>query len=265
MSIHIGSSNIADIKLGSQQISKVYLGSNLVWDKNSNQIAVRIGGGAADPINNLILAGENGLRTTDENYPSPASFSFYGFYIEPGTKLDDPARNVLYAFNGVTTDPPYITARRTAALSADNNASESQAPLTVTFGFPEAWGEVKLFEVLTNGKNSYNYSSPSRYHAVRKTINGVQSAQSADWQWEGSWNAGLCTSHISYENAPEKMLTINRAGGEMLYYIGYGVPDPSNSTSLATNRATCLHELQMTVLVRESKFRKWLTDNSLTL
>lgn len=263
--IQFGNSSVADIKFGSRQISKVYRGADLIWEKSGDWIAVRIGGGAADPVNNLILAGENGLRTTDADYPSPASFSFYGFYIQPGTKLDDPARNVLHAFNGVTADPPYITARRTSALNANNNTSESQAPLTVTFGFPEAWGEVRLFEVITTGKNSYNYSSPSRYHAVRKKVNGVQSAQSADWQWEGSANAGIWTSRISYETAPEKMLTISRAGGEMLYYIGYGVPDPSYSASLATNRATCLHEIQMTVLVRESKFRKWLTDNSLTL
>ena len=47
--IQFGNSSVADIKFGSRQISKVYRGADLIWEKSGDWIDVRIGGGAADP------------------------------------------------------------------------------------------------------------------------------------------------------------------------------------------------------------------------
>ena len=41
--INLGSTSIADVKFGSQQISKAYFGSDLVWEKDDEMFELRIG------------------------------------------------------------------------------------------------------------------------------------------------------------------------------------------------------------------------------
>lgn len=112
--INLGSTSIADIKFGSQQISKAYFGSDLVWEKDDEMFELRIG--------------RYGLPVAvffSSDYEYPYTASGYGFSISSSERSHGRGYSVREVFDNSST----------SGFACYSTTSSQTQYITITFPF----------------------------------------------------------------------------------------------------------------------------------
>lgn len=104
--IILNNSSVADVKYGSQQVDKVYHGSNLVWERDDwdGEYVYLRAGSAPGYAGDILLGGSGGLLydtgSSNPNYNGLTSITKYGFTISTSATQMDSNYSLLNLFDG---------------------------------------------------------------------------------------------------------------------------------------------------------------------
>lgn len=132
--IILNNSSVADVKYGSQQVDKVYHGSNLVWQReewDGDYVYLRVG--KVPNYGDILLGGSNGLLyntgSSNPNYNGLTSIETkYGFTIKTSATKMDSRYSLLNLFDGKNDNSSY-------AYVSNNDASSRQFAFFVFMPF----------------------------------------------------------------------------------------------------------------------------------
>lgn len=249
--INLGSTSIADVKFGSQQISKAYFGSDLVFEKDE-WMTLKIGTkhSASEP-QGIILAQPD--RINDEiNYPGGALFvqngdsvgtsaKFYGFTLsaDKGGHYGNKAQNnILSVIDGVLNG--------CAGYAETGSSSTTYLNFYLTFPFDINISSItatKYNAGYIKGSASSTVKHPTSITVSTKTATGSSYANIASTTSFGSNSITI----VPQQN--DKNIRVIR-----FYLNGYST----------TSGKRTFGEFQMEVQVKKSTYEKWKRNNNLT-
>lgn len=234
--INVGSTPIADLKVGGQQISKVYHGSDLVWDNTGQLITLDIGTvHSSSSPNGFIIVGS----TNHGVVPYQSTSTSYG---SRGFEINQVTTSVGY------TSSSYYTLSRVFDGELDeygfrsNKTTETSFTLDFKFPFNVILQSVTYCQTQRDAQSALKYASTLNVYrvnngAIAGTIVNGESVNAA---------VGASTSiDTSHYTTPVNTLRFN--------------PVYPNENKIMT-----IGEIKMTVKVNESDYMAWKEEYKLT-
>lgn len=170
--IILNNSSVADVKYGSQQVDKVYHGSNLVWQReewDGDYVYLRVGK-APGYAGDILLGGSGGLLydtgSSNPNCNGLTSITKYGFTIRTNATRMGSNYSLLNLFNGKNGGGSYAY-----AYVSKNDASSRQFAFYVVMPF-NRWQLTRIgywdgtFSDSTDFVNEIYVVPPNRTDAV---------------------------------------------------------------------------------------------------
>lgn len=140
--IILNNSSVADVKYGSQQVDKVYHGSNLVWERDDwdGEYVYLRAGSAPGYAGDILLGGSGGLLydtgSSNPNYDNLIYINKYGFRIETSAKEIATGYSLLNLFDGLNDQGHYAIV---------NNGTSSSRQIDIIFSIPFNQWELTQF------------------------------------------------------------------------------------------------------------------------
>lgn len=231
--INLGSTSIADVKFGSQQISKAYFGSDLVWEKDDEMITLKIGTNHNSDPDGLILAS---LIPTGY-YAS--SVSAYGFSLSSTLTSHGVGYTVRECFDGGGTN----------GFASQSTSSRTAMGIGIVFPFDINFiGFTGICHY--NPPSSTNYKQA--YHIQVFSIKNGENFTNRVFVCERS--ATTTIAGYSMEDTESTPFSNNKGIRGI-----QAVPIYSNE-----NKKLVFGELRLTIQVKKSAYIKWKADYNLT-
>ena len=236
--INLGSTSIADVKFGSQQISKAYFGSDLVWEKDDEMFELRIG--------------RYGLPAAvffSSDYEYPYTASGYGFSISSSERSHGRGYSVREVFD---------KSSETGFACYSTTSSQTQY-ITITFPFSvnilktveESGSAVDSFYVFQTGLQvKYYYSGYKNPYAA-----AVQCSKDDSSYVTIGDTVNISTNEGSLSRIP---VTGDDSALKNVRSIRFILTYPSD------NKKMRLGDCGMAVEVKKSVYDKWKADYNLT-
>lgn len=231
--INLGSTSIADVKFGSQQMSKAYFGSDLVFEKDDELITLKIGTNHNSDPDGLILAS---LIPTGY-YAS--SVSAYGFTLSSTLTSHGIGYTVRECFDGGGTN----------GFAAQSTSSRTAMGIGIVFPF-----DINFIGFT----GIYHYNPPSStnckqaYHIQVFSIKNGENFTNRALVCERS--APTVIAGYSMEDTESTPFSNNKGIRGI-----QAVPIYSNE-----NKKLVFGELRLTIQVKKSAYIKWKRNNNLT-
>ena len=174
--IKSGSSSIADVKFGSQQIAKVYHGSDLVWDHTGESVTLEIGTvhSALQPDGFIIAGSTNHGIVPYQN--AATSYSGKGFEINLVSASVGVASNytLLHVFDGALDEIGFRSGKTT----------EPDLILDFKFPFNVILQSITYYQTLRDAQSALKYANTLNVYrvnngAIAGTIVGGESVNAA--------------------------------------------------------------------------------------